>query len=396
MFVAIRQRRSHAHPLDKARRTRGPRTARHVADDNFARFQRGILDGLVFIREKPSSGELAAALRQGRAQLALEAFGIANRRLPAQAAEFDGAVISARQTFEQAALEALDKLPLRLTKIGGAELGLKEARKVSKPKLFLIKADGAEIGFSFNLLDPEAVAFLQSHQFDLIRGIDDRTREAMRLAFILAFEVGVPPAAQARFLRAMVGLTPSQAQAVATFRENLLTGTRGSLGSALRRELRDKRFDATIRAAQASGQAIPAARIEAMTEGFARKFLSFRATNIARTETIRASNAGQQALWNQLADQGLINRTTIRRVWITTLDDRLCPICEPIPSMNVEGVLLNQPFVTPVGAILFPPAHPQCRCDVIIEEVGSIPPPPPRRKTGQRVRSPAPRPKARR
>lgn len=83
-----------------------------------------------------------------------------------------------------------------------------------------------------------------------------------------------------------------------------------------------------------------------------------RAEVIARTETMTASNRGQQELWDQAVDADLLNGTELQ-VWIVTPDDRLCPICEPLEDVtaplggtfNVDGVEIDGP-----------PAHPQCRC----------------------------------
>ena len=138
-----------------------------------------------------------------------------------------------------------------------------------------------------------------------------------------------------RDLEAFVGLTPRQTEALETLRQRLL--------------------DAGKTRAQAQ-QAVDRA---------ARRALQLRVENISRTESLFAANAGQQALWDAAARQGTLDRDSFRRFWTLTPDERLCSrICQPIPSMNQNGVRLDEPFQTPVGAVLFPPAHPQCRCSV--------------------------------
>lgn len=83
-----------------------------------------------------------------------------------------------------------------------------------------------------------------------------------------------------------------------------------------------------------------------------------RAETIARTETMRASNAGQQLAWDQAAMQGLLSGNE-QKEWIVTPDDRLCPICEPMDGVTVD---LDESFDVDGEEIDEPPAHPNCRC----------------------------------
>jgi SPP1 gp7 family putative phage head morphogenesis protein len=84
-----------------------------------------------------------------------------------------------------------------------------------------------------------------------------------------------------------------------------------------------------------------------------------RAESIARTETIAASNRGQQEAWSQATSAGLLTGDE-QQEWITTPDDRLCPVCE---SMDGQVVGLDESFTDDEGnAYDGPPAHPNCRC----------------------------------
>lgn len=85
-----------------------------------------------------------------------------------------------------------------------------------------------------------------------------------------------------------------------------------------------------------------------------------RAETIARTETMLASNQGQQLMWEQAKDEGLLTGSE-EKEWIVTPDDRLCPVCEPLDGQKVA---LNARFDTELGAVDNPPAHPRCRCTV--------------------------------
>lgn len=85
-----------------------------------------------------------------------------------------------------------------------------------------------------------------------------------------------------------------------------------------------------------------------------------RAEVIARTETMRASNEGQTQAWDQALDEGLLTGTE-QKEWITTPDDRLCPVCEPLDGVTVA---LDDRFDVDGDEIDSPPAHPNCRCTI--------------------------------
>jgi len=80
-----------------------------------------------------------------------------------------------------------------------------------------------------------------------------------------------------------------------------------------------------------------------------------RARTIATTEVTRAFAEGQRLVQQQLAQNGV----NMERVWHTSADDRVCPICEPLngkPEKEWAG-------------IDGPPAHPNCRCWTTLRNV---------------------------
>ena len=82
----------------------------------------------------------------------------------------------------------------------------------------------------------------------------------------------------------------------------------------------------------------------------------------ARTEIIASAHQGQKEAWQQAVDEGLLDSSETNREWITTDDDRLCPICEP---MNGQIVGLGEAFLDGDGEdVEEPPVHPNCRCTV--------------------------------
>lgn len=77
----------------------------------------------------------------------------------------------------------------------------------------------------------------------------------------------------------------------------------------------------------------------------------WRLNTIARTEVLRASNAGRLEAYKK---SGVV----AGKEWLTAEDDRTCPICS---SLDGERRKLDEPFS--IG-VLAPPAHPNCRCTI--------------------------------
>ena len=148
---------------------------------------------------------------------------------------------------------------------------------------------------------------------------------------IEAAEEGFTPDETAAIIRSFIGLTSQQTRSVWNFYDDLID----------------------------QGIADDVALTRA--EMYADAALGRRAETIARTELISATNAGQQALWDQAVDQGVLNQRDMRKVWIVTDDDRLEEDCEALADVEVG---IDEPFDTAEGAVMFPPLHPRCRCAI--------------------------------
>jgi hypothetical protein len=104
---------------------------------------------------------------------------------------------------------------------------------------------------------------------------------------------------------------------------------------------------------------------------YARKAVKDRALLIARTETMRASNAGQFEGWRQGVKAGQLTGQE-NRVWITAIDDRTCPVCAPMDGAIIP--MKGSFFLPPAGnkfvggEVRMPPAHPACRCAMGLTE----------------------------
>jgi hypothetical protein len=208
-------------------------------------------------------------------------------------------------------------------------------------------------------------------------------------------KAGLNPKVQAKRIKEIVGLTDTQAKAVANFRKELETfhARRSASGynlgakidrvngtqvfrpdaaglpkdKVLERRLRDFRYDKALQTAMNSGKPLKPEQIDKMTAAYARKYRAYRARNIARTESMRTTNMGMQEGWRQGILDGHVDERLVRRYWHVAPDERTCVVCAPIPGMNRKGVPFAAPFQTPKGPIFLGPLHPSCRCSVWIK-----------------------------
>lgn len=175
----------------------------------------------------------------------------------------------------------------------------------------------------FERSNPEAIAWARRHAAQLVTDIGNDARATIRTIIRLGFEEHMTVSEVAHLLRATIGLTERDALAV------------------MRRQT-------TLMAAGTSVE-----KAQQAAERYATKLRNTRATTIARTETMRASNEGQLRLWRQAQANGLLSHG-VRKVWITA---DACPRCAPLDG---EEAPIDGDFSVGVD----PPLHPRCRCTV--------------------------------
>lgn len=188
---------------------------------------------------------------------------------------------------------------------------------------------------TFNSSNAAAVEWANRHSAQLVREISDETRAAIRETIGRVIESGKASRQLAKdIIKTNLGLTRQQSLAVDNFRSRLEA----------------QNFGAEV--------------VERRVAKYAAAQLKRRATLIARTETIRAANMGQQLLWEQGMRDGNIPADA-RKVWVVTEDDRLdTKVCEPMPDMpENQSVPVAGNFTTGSAELIpCPPAHPGCRC----------------------------------
>lgn len=221
----------------------------------------------------------------------------------------------------------------------------------------------------FDITNPRSVEYLRNHGAEFVTEISNSTREAIRQHLVRSYQDGIPPREIAREIKREIGLTPRQVEAVANYRAflELPVGEDRPIADTNVQRLRRGGMRITSMARLAR-EGFRRGEKDKMVRNYADRLLKERALTIARTETINAASAGRQEMWEQAAEQGLIDEEDTKRVWHTSRDERVdLAICAP---MHGQEVGFREPFTTGDGRqIMRPTAHPNCRCSVILRDV---------------------------
>lgn len=204
---------------------------------------------------------------------------------------------------------------------------------------------GAEAEPSFtarlDVINPAAAEIARERAAVLLEDLSDAARETARQVFGQALLGQMSVGETDRRIRALIGLSPRDATAAATYRSGLQSVIDGT-GTVDTPTLADRRF---------SLASLTPEKADVMADRYAQRLLARRAELIARTEVLRAVHEGQRVLWDDAASQGLFDPATARRVWVATEDGRICPECAELDGTEFSFDEFEQP-----------PAHPQCRC----------------------------------
>lgn len=192
----------------------------------------------------------------------------------------------------------------------------------------------AQLGVSLTMTPflAETEQWISTYVGTQIRDITATSREAIRAVLREGWTTGEAPQTLARALRQVVGLTPRQEATIARLRDTL--ATEGKTATQIARAV----DEATARGIQQ------------------------RALTISRTETLDLASRGAWDAMDQTIRSGIVQTEQVRRFWRVSEDERVCPICSQIPLLNPHGVAQDESFQTPIGLVLMPTAHPNCRC----------------------------------
>ena len=191
---------------------------------------------------------------------------------------------------------------------------------------------------------------MQGERLRFIREFTDSQRDATRVALVDGIERGLNPIEQARNFRSSVGLTARQQEAVINYRRLLGRAGEGD-SEALTRQLRDRRFDPTVRRAVAGREPLSQAQIDRMVERYRERYIKYRAEVIGRTEALRAVHAGNDEGYRQAIDGGAIDLDEIQRTWVTARDERVRETHRDAGG-QVRGI--DEPFIVGGAQLRYP------------------------------------------
>jgi hypothetical protein len=212
---------------------------------------------------------------------------------------------------------------------------------------------------------------LSQYGAQFVQGVTDDVKAMLRTALTDSLSRGQGAKAAARGVRDMIGLTDTQAQWAINLRRKLESDPKGLLTefAADGYKLRDKRLDGIVRRAVKADQPIAAVDIDKIVTAYQNRAIRWRALNIARTETLRAVQAGNFEAYQQAVDSGKVAAQSVRKVWNSAHDNR---VRQTHRALNGESAGINESFVSPSGARLRYPLDPlapleetiNCRCNL--------------------------------
>lgn len=231
--------------------------------------------------------------------------------------------------FESALMQASEESAMTLQ-----EQAAEYALTIMVPAAIdILTSEGIAISTNWLVLDHYMLAYAQQHAAELVVEISQESRLAIRDVMQRALIDGLTVTEQQFIFRESVGLTSQLANALYNYEKTLREA--GTDPDTIRGLVAEKKKD----------------------------YLDYRAETIARTETIKTTNAGVYEGIEQGVRDGFINPKEYGIEWIVTPDDRLCPYCRPLSGKVVP---IGQSFNTALGESKHAPLHPRCRCSAAL------------------------------
>ncbi|MBC7340900.1 MAG: hypothetical protein H5U02_00340 [Clostridia bacterium] len=276
-----------------------------IADAAVPDVERAFLAAVAAARQETDLDKLAQAVERGDAEAALAAAGMS--------------------AFEEKFAEKMEELMREIAASAG-RMAMQDLAGKIPGAVAKAAPKGPRLALSFDMRNPRSLQWIAAHGAELVAGVGQNTKDAIKVVVRRAFEEGGHPYEQAKQIRQMIGLDPRRAAALANYERAQL------------------------------GQGIDPAEVQKRVDKYREKLLKQRAQMIARTETIAAACEGQREAWRQAVDSGLLVEEEWERKWIVTPDDRLCPLCMAREDKRAQ---VHGAYPDGSGG---PPLHPGCRC----------------------------------
>lgn len=199
---------------------------------------------------------------------------------------------------------------------------------------------GMTASFTFNSVDPRALAWAQSQAAALVTEVSANTRAALQQIIVEGFQNNLSVDQIAFQIRSTCGLTEKQSKAVTRL------------------------YDRVLEQNLAEGVPLTEARAAADVQStrLQARLLKTRAQTIARTEILRSQNNGRYLGWTQAVESGLVENNAMKK-WDATVASISGVVCDRCRPMNGEIVRWDESFSNGVN---MPPAHPNCRCTALL------------------------------
>ena len=224
---------------------------------------------------------------------------------------------------------------------------------------------------SFDYTSPATTAFAKKQSAQLVTNMVESQREAIRQVVARAYTVGRTPAQLQTDLVAalrLVNPTTDPAKSLASLFGTNVNGLTARYETAVATRAEKIAKDLAKKGITGS-KALE--KVKKDTQKYADKLRKARARTIARTEMMTANNEGKLQSFLQMEKKGIISPKNSRKQWSTGRFD-VCKICAPL---NGQLQPLNKPFST---GRMTPPAHPNCRCTMmLVTDVKTHTPPQP-------------------
>lgn len=233
--------------------------------------------------------------------------------------------------------------------------------------------------FRFDVRSPNAEKWIKDKSSELISRLTDEARINVKSTLETGIIRGQNPRNTAldivgRIDRqtgkregGVIGLTVGQESWARSFRMNLEQLSE----DYFTKQLRDKRFDGTVRKAIDSGKPLPTDVIDKLVARYRASALKYRGETVARTESIHAFSVAELESARQIVATGAVRQKDVKREWDSAGDRRVRPAHK---DMDGQQVGLDEPFRSPDGALLMYPGDTtlgapardvvNCRCRV--------------------------------
>ncbi len=209
-------------------------------------------------------------------------------------------------------------------------------------KVIELLPKGAVTGpYAFSIASPNTAKYISEYVAKHVAEISQNTAKAIQQTIQRNEALSINPKTTAREVKANIGLTAKQEQAVANYKTALKNGDR----DALKRQLRDKRFDSTVNNAIKNDVPLSTAQIDKMTERYREKYIKYRSEVIARTEQITAVSVGQHQSLKQAFDAGKVS-PRLRRTWVYTHDGEARHWHRNVAMLNPDGIKIDEKYLT--------------------------------------------------